>query len=464
MNLLILILIFIPLFSSPNSVQAQPLPEVIGALSGHGFGSDFCWVGDQNGDGYDDLLVKAEMEYAAELYYGGEEMNDEPDFTFEPYLEGRDQRIALNMNYLGNIIPDSPPFIAMKSFVRGDQPLSILNLYETGDGIDNEPDISFNRPWNGGDVIGVKKGYMTKPSDFNGDGTPDMFAYQRGDAGRLYCYFGGEDFDTIPDWAKIIPSAGAGGAEYSAGYDVNDDGYDDWAIHYIEDGYRHDGYYLFFGGEEPDDEVDVELEGNHALAGNYEGDICGGDYNGDGFGDIVTASAGGFIMGGEIHIHFGRPAIREEVDIIIHGERDYGEDFRYLGGFVGAPGDYNGDGVDDFVSWILGRPKKIVIFAGNPDWVVNSVSNDLPEQFQLLFEAMPNPFNSELSINYALSKSGKVRLSIYDINGREIKIIENRFVKKGNRERSWSFGNAGVYFIVLKTDYVQKAVKVVCIP
>ena len=190
MNLLILILIVIPLFSSPSSAQPRPLPEVIGVMSGQGFGADFCCVGDQNDDGYDDLLISNEGINRAEMYFGGEEMGAEPGFVFEPWL--LDQSIRADLNLVDHL--------------------------------------------------------------------------------------------------------------------------------------------------------------------------------------------------------------------------------------------------------------------------------ELPESHEVSLRANPNPFNSELSIRYALSKSGKVKLSTYDINGREINIIENRYVKKGNRELSWSFGTAGVYFVVLKTDYVQKAVKVVCIP
>ena len=37
-------------------------PRIIGVLTSpqenqQGFASDFCWIGDQNGDGFDDLLV-----------------------------------------------------------------------------------------------------------------------------------------------------------------------------------------------------------------------------------------------------------------------------------------------------------------------------------------------------------------------------------------------------------------------
>ena len=527
MNLLILTLIFIPLFSSPSSAQPRPLPEVIGVLSGNQFAYDYCWVGDQNEDGYDDLLISNDGNNRAEMFFGGEEMGVEPDFVFEPWL--LNQSIRSDLNLVGHLLPGNDLCLTLGSTVPDAIRNMRLHVFKGEEDLDVEPDVTMSRIFRE-DALFLGDGFINRPADLNGDGFHDLIVVKEDPPwSRLQIFFGGEDFDTIPDWEKRLEvthwmtlginlSSGSdvnddgfddillktpqefhdgdfamyslflggspmdtvpvfsfrddhfqeweGNQRMDSGFsllpDVNGDGYDDWGI-YWTDWYERamdDGFYIFFGNEEPDMEPDLTLDGNRFL-GQQTGHLTGGDINGDGIGDIVTGFWQGNPFSSEVDIHFGSPWIDEEADIYIDGNRDYDGAFSGLGKKVGAVGDYNGDGIDDFAATLTST---VVVFAGNADWEAGVDHLELPETYEVSLRANPNPFNSELSIRYALSKSGRVRLSIYDINGREIKIIENRYVKKGNRELSWSFGTAGVYFVVLKTDYVQKAVKVVCIP
>ena len=527
MNLLILILIFIPLFSSPSSAQEFDLPEVIGFFRGTpeaetNFGSDFCWVGDQNGDGFDDLLVTHDpwtpnepffQHNRVELFYGGEVMDDEPDMLFSTEVEG--MSFGHRINYLGQIDNERQPIFTINSILIAENPLeeleSILSVYEGFEELDNEPEFSIRRDFETR-ALGTSLGHRNRPTDINGDGFDDFIAIQRiDDLSQIVIFYGAEEFDTIPDWSVINPAAGDWATnliEYSSGLDINGDGYDDaliatyrnpdrfhkshysmflggdppdtipvfefdydlydelkvnqgfsllpdvngdgfddWGVYWYHEDLFRDGYYLFFGGENPDMEVDVELEGNHAIA-VLDGDISGGDFNGDGFGDIVTGMSGGFNILGEIHIHFGRPNIREEADIVINAVRDYGEEFEFLGAALGATGDYNGDGIDDFVSRIDGHPPKIAVFAGNPDWVVNSVSNDLPDQFQLLFEANPNPFNAEVRLSLSLPYPGNVKMIVYDVYGRLVATVADSLLSDGRHDFMLNGGqlSSGVYF------------------
>jgi hypothetical protein len=47
--------------------------------------------------------------------------------------------------------------------------------------------------------------------------------------------------------------------------------------------------------------------------------------------------------------------------------------------------------------------------------------NKLPAEYKLS-QNYPNPFNPNTKINYELPKDGKVKLIIYDILGREMKV------------------------------------------
>jgi hypothetical protein len=79
----------------------------------------------------------------------------------------------------------------------------------------------------------------------------------------------------------------------------------------------------------------------------------------------------------------------------------------------------------------------------------NSVgSNPLrPETFQL-FQNYPNPFNPSTLIGYQLSVDGKVRLSVYDMLGREIATLLNEEKSVGTYNAIFNAANlpSGVYF------------------
>lgn len=54
-----------------------------------------------------------------------------------------------------------------------------------------------------------------------------------------------------------------------------------------------------------------------------------------------------------------------------------------------------------------------------------------------LYQSFPNPFNSSTIISYFLHKDSQVSLSIYDLLGRRVKKIEDRFLKKGFHSYLW---------------------------
>ena len=70
----------------------------------------------------------------------------------------------------------------------------------------------------------------------------------------------------------------------------------------------------------------------------------------------------------------------------------------------------------------------------------------------------PNPFNPETKINYQLAAGSFVTLGIYDLLGREIKLLVNEEQPHGRYTVSWNgtdnFGNkvpSGIYMYTLRT-------------
>ena len=98
----------------------------------------------------------------------------------------------------------------------------------------------------------------------------------------------------------------------------------------------------------------------------------------------------------------------------------------------------------------------------NDDWgayvrlAVGSRDEAPPEYY--LHQNSPNPFNPSTTIEYELPKSSEVRLSVYDILGREVSVLVNDRRDAGVHEVKFDAAglSSGVYFYRLQAgDFVQ---------
>jgi hypothetical protein len=88
----------------------------------------------------------------------------------------------------------------------------------------------------------------------------------------------------------------------------------------------------------------------------------------------------------------------------------------------------------------------------------------LPTEFTL-DQNYPNPFNPSTVIKYSLPEASDVVLGIYDILGREIKILVNEIKQPGYYEINFDAGNlpSGVYIYRLETKNFTKSQKMVLV-
>jgi len=504
--------------TSLASAQDFDLPEVIffhiGQPRNASFASEFCWVGDQNGDGYDDLLVSHRALNRVELFHGGENMDNDPDFFFT--IEGDYMFVGNQLDFPGELLPDRAPFIYVNSYYDNRNRPPAINyhrLFESEEELDNEPEHFFT----GGYESVPFSAHRRQPFDFNGDDHSDLVMRNRIDGiETLFVYYGGADFDTIPDWeaetAGIYPGAHAstgfdinsdgyndlfvkvasgfdsytfqlflGGEEPSAepifsipwhhfeglilkyGFallpDINGDGYDDWGLHFNNDIRTWDGYYIFYGGEEPDMEPDILLDGNAPGTGDRRGEICGGDFNNDGYGDIVTADPSAGYGDAQLNYFFGRPELPEEMeaDILINMREDY-EEHRATIGLIGAVGDYNGDEIDDFAA-SAGPTYRMIILAGSNQWQVNEVDEELPTNYNLALTAYPNPFNSTTHLSFNLQTDSEITITVLDIQGRTILRITDLNLKAGRQTIPLNFSSVsgGIYFAQITLSGINRS-------
>jgi len=88
---------------------------------------------------------------------------------------------------------------------------------------------------------------------------------------------------------------------------------------------------------------------------------------------------------------------------------------------------------------------------GGATFVEEGQIDEMPTEF-LLSQNFPNPFNPSTSIQYAVSSRQFVKLTVYDLLGREIETLVNEEKPAGTYEITWYSENlpSGVYFYQLK--------------
>ena len=169
-----------------------------------------------------------------------------------------------------------------------------------GNPMDSIPDFILSAG-NEHDAFG---GTVTSVGDVNGDGYEDFAVSANGfgapseyQKGRVYVYFGGALFDTIPDVVftgeKMYSRFGLGLSKRLSNGDVNGDGYDDILI--SAPGYKRENVsvgkvYLYYGSEVIDTIPDWTKigEGEDIFYFGYQLSIF--DVNGDGYDDMLVGA------------------------------------------------------------------------------------------------------------------------------------------------------------------------------
>ena len=135
---------------------------------------------------------------------------------------------------------------------------------------------------------------------------------------------------------------------------------------------------------------------------------------------------------------------------------------------------YGLTGDDSFQFYHHGEamPYKFKIIEGPPKFITNELSKlmqSIPDQFKL-HHNYPNPFNPITNISYELSNPSRVIITIYDLNGREIKTIVDEWKQPGYYSAVWNstdkHNNAvssGIYFYRMKTNTFHKTLKMLLI-
>lgn len=312
-------------------------------------------IKDFNGDGYDDTLVgshtsfnEADLPGRVYVYFGGPGVSFDTtaratlrDFATESWF-------GVSLDTAGDFDGDGFADVvigAPKSDNRGTD-AGRAYLYRGGAGttFDSAPDAIFD-----GEIANASFGIsVASAGDVNGDGFSDVIVGASGSpgGGGAYLFFGG-----VPSPHTVIPDGLLASGPTSLGYglsvagvgDVDGDGFGDVVVG--STGYQGSNPAeicssdLYLGGE--GDVFDPELDGTiHGGVGEqcYLRVINAGDFNGDGFSDVV-ARISNRSEGGRIFL--GGKQLPVAPDVVI----GLAENHRCLE--IASIGDVNGDGAAD---------------------------------------------------------------------------------------------------------------------
>jgi hypothetical protein len=347
-NIFMIFLTGAALAAAADGPRAELLLSRAGATSGDWLGLHVGPAGDVNGDGIDDFLVGAPngdglvgSSGNVELHFGGADLDSLPDLVLEG--EGAFDQFGICARGVGDVNGDGWDDVlvgAPNNDAAGGN-AGRAYVFFGGPDLDAVADLVISGE--AGEQLGWS---VAGPGDLDGGGNDFVVGAPSSQsvAGRAYVFHGGAALDSIPD--LIIEGAGSGrlGWCVNRAGDYDGDGYADLLVGANSDRYA----YLFRGGAAMDSLADYSFisEGWGDRIGYGLGPA--GDFNGDGWDDIVIGAMHNDAAGydaGRAYIYYGGPAADETADLAFTGfiDRDL------LGRTVDGAGDLNGDGYSDLV-------------------------------------------------------------------------------------------------------------------
>ncbi|MGA1821955.1 MAG: putative Ig domain-containing protein [Thermoplasmatota archaeon] len=257
-----------------------------------------------------------------------------------------------------------------------------------------------------GEAIGDRVGSSISISgDYNGDGISDILIsapYNSSNdyrSGKVYLIYGSGDLSNIEGNFSLENASasfhgefmydrlGNGQGALSCAGDVNGDGIDDFLVSSWYFDSSRGKTYLFFGRKEGFGKYMNVSTCNASFLGEFPGDWSGypasraGDVNGDGYDDILISayrsSRGGISYQGAVYLIFGKPdgwgknLSLSKADVIIAGSTVNS----YLG-YGNSAGDFNDDGLGDFVISQYNPESSCLVFGHTGKWESKLDPND----------------------------------------------------------------------------------------
>jgi hypothetical protein len=130
--------------------------------------------------------------------------------------------------------------------------------------------------------------------------------------------------------------------------------------------------------------------------------------------------------------------------------------------FVGAEGSHGIHNTDYARALLVSS-----ITEFTPTLGVELTKDELPKEFSLS-QNYPNPFNPETVIEFSVPRTEYVRIEIYDLIGRSVKVLVNDDLKPGNYKIHWSGTDnhgfkvpSGIYVYTLRAKSFESVKKMI---
>lgn len=93
---------------------------------------------------------------------------------------------------------------------------------------------------------------------------------------------------------------------------------------------------------------------------------------------------------------------------------------------------------------------------------IKNISTEVPSEFSLK-QNYPNPFNPNTNIKFSILNSGLVRLTVFDIMGREVQTLVNESLSPGTYESTFDAAQfaSGIYYYKLSTPLYSETKKMI---
>ena len=437
------------------------------------FGQQVKNIGDYNRDGIDDWAILYQAASRANIYFGGNPLDYEPNVTIllpqAPFNNCYDLATG---DFNGDDFMDIIISNSSSSDIRMFKSLlnEVENIYVFYGAEYIAPELTLHQANKIFESYNIFTGFgksICNIGDYNADGYVDLAVASGTNMAaskKAYIYFGGESFEDEPDmiiklW--IGSNAFDFGVPLAAIGDINQDGYPDFSLSNHD--YLEGRSLIYFGGPNADTEFDMEIK-NPDSTGRMFGNKTSrtaGDFDGDGYPDLVYAHysqtlvyKGGPDFDNQIDYTLSESSLyypnqvsfaknfstQNKSDILISDMAQEGEVFVFYGGdsnmentslvlkgdnlrsFGLCSGDFNQDSYTDVFVGYSEEPNFGYRYGGFVNHFVSPLYTKVTEVIEESVDCQifPNPVNANTQLIFSTKEKESIQVYVYNTEGRVI--------------------------------------------